>query len=113
MPFQKNDPNINRKGRPEGSMNAYTKQIKEAFAMLLEGNLDNLSVWLTQVAADDPKAALDIMLKMSERFVPKLSQQALTDADGENLLKGLTFTFGPPLQERDETNYDDFDIDNV
>ena len=51
--------------------------IKEAFAHLLEDNLDNMSRWLAQVSHDDPKSALDIMMRMSERFVPKLSQQAL------------------------------------
>lgn len=103
----------NPAGRKKGSMNHHTKQIKQAFAMLLEDNLDNLSVWLADIAANDPKAAMDIVMKMSERFVPRLSQQALTDADGENLLKGLTFTFGPPLKEIDETNYDDVDITDL
>ena len=104
----------NPEGRPKGSMNRYTKKTKEAFGMLLNDNLDNLSVWLQQVAADDPKEALKIVMALSERFVPKLSQQQLTDADGENLLKGLTFNFGPPLEERtEETDYDDFDITSI
>lgn len=95
MPFDKNDPNINRLGR-KGPNNA-TKKIKEAFALLLEDNLDSMSIWLSQVASEDPKAAMDLMLKMSERFVPKLSQQQLTDGEGEALFKGLSFNFGPPI----------------
>ena len=42
----------NPEGRKKGSMNKYNKQIKEAFGQLLEGNLDNLSLWLSEVAAD-------------------------------------------------------------
>lgn len=90
---------INRDGRKKGTMNRYTKQIKEAFGMLLEGNLDNLSIWLAQVAADDPKAALDIMMRMSERFVPKLKQTEITGADGEDLFKNVKFDFGPPVDD--------------
>jgi hypothetical protein len=91
----------NPEGRKKGSQNKYTKQTKEAFGMLLEGNLDNLSIWLSQVASEDPKEALKIIMSLSERFVPKLSQQALTDADGENLLKGIKFDFGPTIEDRE------------
>jgi hypothetical protein len=90
---------INRDGRKKGSMNRYTKQVKEAFGLLLEGNLENLSIWLAQVAADDPKAALDIMMRMSERFVPKLKQTEITGADGEDLFKNVRFDFGPPVDD--------------
>ena len=96
---------INKNGRKKGSQNKYTKQIKEAFGMLLENNLDNLSEWLAQVAADDPKAALDIMMRMSERFVPKLRHTDIT-TDGEKILNSLKFNFGPPIdsekREQDE-----------
>jgi len=67
--------------------------------MLLDDNLDNLSIWLSQVASEDPKEALKIVMSLSERFIPKLSSQALTDADGENILKGLTFKFGQPIDD--------------
>ena len=94
----------NPEGRKPGSQNKYTKQIKEAFGLLLEGNLDNLSRWLEAVAAEDPKAALDIMMRMSERFVPKLRSTEITGADGEDIFKGLQFRFGPPIDspEREE-----------
>lgn len=92
----------NPAGRKPGSQNHYTTKTKEAFAMLLNDNLDNLSIWLAQVAADDPKEALKIVMSLSERFVPKLSQQQLTDADGQNLLNGLTFKFGPQIDENND-----------
>ena len=116
MGFQKGYDPRRAQGRPKGAVNHYTKQVKEAFGLLLEGNLDNLSTWLAQVAADDPKAALDIMMRMSERFVPKLSQQALTDAEGESLLKGIKFQFGPPIdsderEQEDPKTGDIFDLD--
>tara|TARA_R110001632_G_scaffold8381_1_gene33084 strand:- start:47 stop:370 length:324 start_codon:yes stop_codon:yes gene_type:complete len=107
MAFKKDDPNINRKGR--SGPNHATKQIKEAFALLLENNLDSMSIWLTQTATDDPKAALELMIKLSERFVPKLSQQALTGAEGSDLFKDVSFNFGPPIDsdQRDQTEIDE------
>jgi len=89
----------NPEGRKKGSMNKYNKQIKEAFGMLLEDNLDNLSLWLADIAADDPKAALDIMMRMSERFVPKLRSTEITGADGEDLFAKVKFNFGPPVDD--------------
>ena len=103
MGFKKGESG-NPEGRKKGSQNKYTKQTKEAFGMLLAGNLDNLSAWLEAVAADDPKEALKIIMSLSERFVPKLSQQALTDADGDNLLKGIKFNFGPTIDEPNSDN---------
>ena len=95
MPFKKNDPNIHKGGRV--SPNKVTKEIKQAFAHLVEGNLDRMNLWLTQVASEDPKAALELMIKLSERFVPALARTEVTAADGEDLFKSLTFTFGPPI----------------
>ena len=97
----------NPEGRKKGSMNKYNKQIKEAFGMLLEDNLDNLSLWLADIAADDPKAALDIMMRMSERFVPKLRSTEITGADGEDLFAKVKFNFGPPVNDEENRVQDD------
>ena len=97
----------NPSGRKKGSMNKYNKQIKEAFGMLLENNLDNLSTWLAQVAADDPKAALDIMMRMSERFVPKLRHTEIEG--GEGILNSLKFQFGPTLDDAEKRVIEDED----
>jgi hypothetical protein len=99
QPGESGNPN----GRTPGSMNKYNKQIKEAFGMLLENNLDNLSTWLANIAADDPKAAMDIVLRMSERFVPKLRQTDIT-TDGQSISDLIKFNFGPPIdsEERED-----------
>lgn len=111
MAFKPGDPNINREGRK--GPNKSTKMIKEAFAHLLEDNLDNMSRWLAQVSHDDPKSALDIMMRMSERFVPKLSQQALTNEDGSDLFKNVQFQFGPPIDSDKREQEEDFDINDI
>lgn len=107
MPFEKGDPNINRKGRT--SPNKATKEIKEAFALLLSNNLDEMAEWLQSVAESDPKAAMELMIKLSERFVPKLAQTQLTDGDGGDLFKNVSFNFGPPIDsdERDQEEIDE------
>ena len=71
MPFQKgNQLAGSRKGVP----NKTTAEIRNAFQMLVEDNLDNMKVWLSDVAQEDPEKALEIILKMSEYIVPKLSR---------------------------------------
>lgn len=97
-PGQSGNPN----GRPKGSSSEQTKKMKAAFAHLIEGNLERLTDWLDQIAEGDPKAAMDIIIRLSERFVPKLSQQALTDADGGDLFKNIQFKFGDDPQNPTE-----------
>jgi len=61
-------------GKPKGAVNKTSNKIREAFQKLIEDNLENMTIWLKQVAADDPKAALDIMSKLGEYTTPKLAR---------------------------------------
>ena len=71
MPFEKGN---NLAGSRKGIPNKTTAEIRNAFQLLIEDNLDNMKVWLSDVAAEDPERALEIMLKMAEYIVPKLSR---------------------------------------
>lgn len=88
-PGQSGNPN----GRPKGSQNKVADEIKHAFAQLLQNNVDQLGLWITQVAERDPAKALEIYTKISERFVPQLSRQEVTGADGKDLFQNVTFNF--------------------
>jgi hypothetical protein len=68
----------NPDGRPKGSLNKVPSRTREAFNKLIEDNLDNMSIWLAEVAAEDPKAALDVVAKLSEYIVPKLARTETT-----------------------------------
>jgi hypothetical protein len=64
----------NPKGRSKGAVNKVTRDFKVTITKLLEDNADNVSLWLEQVAADDPGRALDVIAKLAEYAVPKLSR---------------------------------------
>ena len=86
--------NLNPKGRTKGLPNKTTGEIREAYQKLVDDNLDNMKEWLERVAEEDPNKALDMMLKLSEYFIPKLARQELTGADGKDLFKDIKFEFG-------------------
>ena len=69
-------------GRPKGSQNTKTLEIKQAFQNLLELNTPNMIAWLATVAEDNPAKALDICGNLAEFIVPKLARQELTGKDG-------------------------------
>ena len=105
MPFKPGyDPNRKGAGRPKGSTNKTTQEIKEAYQQLLESNLDNMSTWLARMASEDEGKALDYMLKLSEYILPKLARQEITGQDGKDLFKDITFKFGDtePKNETEE-----------
>ncbi len=69
------------RGRPAGSVNKATKTFRETINTLLEGNAENVSIWLDQVATGngdpdkaDPAKALDLLAKLAEFAAPKLSR---------------------------------------
>ena len=87
-PGQSGNPN----GRPKGATSKDTRKIKEAFHNLLENNLDNISLWLSQVAAKDPQKAVDLTLRLSEYVIPKLARQEIVGNDGQDLKVSFNFS---------------------
>ena len=103
----------NPMGRPVGSKNHATQQVRIAYQKLTEDNLGNMTLWLQDIARDNPKEAFELMLKMSEYVLPKLARTEVTGPGGGDIFKDVTFTFGTPVNDRtieldaEETNYED------
>lgn len=95
-------PEPNRNGRPKGSRNKTTNRIREAYQNLVEMNLDNMSLWIADMAADNPEKAMDTMIKLSEYIIPKLARQEVTGMDGEDLFKNIKFEFGPDVNDNEQ-----------
>ena len=89
MPFQKGRQKTG--GKTKGSSNKATKDIKEAYQQLIENNLDNLTVWLKQIAAKDPEKAIRIISDLSEYVIPKLARREHTGEDGKELSATILF----------------------
>jgi hypothetical protein len=74
-------------GRPAGVPNRATTQVREAFAALVEGNQSRLQEWLDRVAAENPKNALDMYLRLAEFVLPKPQRVDLyKQASGEPIV---------------------------
>lgn len=69
-------------GRPKGVPNKATTAFRETVQALLDENRENVALWLSQVAKEDPAKALDLIVKLAEFAAPKLSRQEVTGLDG-------------------------------
>jgi len=65
--------NFNPKGRGK-SPNRVTTRIKETFANILEGREEELAASLDKLRDTNPKAFLELFIKISERFVPAVTR---------------------------------------
>lgn len=83
----------NPAGKPKGAQNKVAEEIKQAFAQLLQNNVPQLEEWIARVGERDPSKALEIYTKISERFVPQLSRQEITGAEGKDLFQNVSFNF--------------------
>ena len=101
MPFKKGQSG-NPKGRPKGSMNLTTEQIRDAFQALIETSLPYIQKWLKQVAEQNPEKALRIIEGYSDFILPKLQRTELSGG-GDKPLTKVVFDFGT------ETNRDNTD----
>lgn len=88
-------------GRPKGAPNKVTRDIRSAYQQLVEFNLENMSTWLADIAADNPEKAFELMIKLSEYVIPKMQRTEVTGKDGKDLFKDMKFEFGPDINERD------------
>lgn len=61
-------------GRKKGTPNKTTKEIKEAFELIVDNNLNNIDEWIKNIADDNPEKAINIILKFAEYVLPKLNK---------------------------------------
>jgi hypothetical protein len=52
-------------------------RIRYAMSQLLNENLDNMNKWIREVAAQSPKAALELMIELAQFTTPKLKAIAV------------------------------------
>lgn len=69
-------------GRPPGSPNKATADVRAAIAKLLENSSDKMQEWLDRVAMDSPAKALTIVKDLAEYHIPKLARTEVTGLDG-------------------------------
>ena len=75
-------------GRKKGSVNKATKAFRETVTELLEGNAENVHIWLKTVAygdgdlvKPDPKGALTLLAQLAEYATPKLARTEHSGVD--------------------------------
>lgn len=62
------------KGRPKGALNRSTEEMKLSIARATNKALSNLPSVMDKLIKDDPKAAMDLAIKLLEFNLPKLSR---------------------------------------
>jgi hypothetical protein len=93
-------PGERRGGRKRGTPNKVTAEARKAFQMIYEGRLADLDRWIRETGdgfeavhflADgtrckyterNPGKAADLLLRMAEHFVPKLSRREIVGEGG-------------------------------
>ncbi len=83
-------------GRPAGSPNRATTEVREALAELVVGNVPRLQEWLDRLAKHNPKAAFEVYVKLLEFCVPKLTR--LT-AEQRSEPQEITVCWGGPTDK--------------
>ena len=69
----------NQNGRPKGAAGKANQDIKATFQLLIERNLSKMDKWLNDLAEDNPGAALNYIMKMSEFLIPKIKSMEVVE----------------------------------
>jgi len=72
----------NNSGRPKGSVNKSSNEIREAFQMLLEDNLPTLKRDISSLA---PKERVKFMLDLATFIIPKMKSVQVNDTSEETI----------------------------
>jgi hypothetical protein len=91
-PFVKNDPRINKTGRPKGAPNKTTEEIRGVFQSFLEANLDKLQTDFDQL---EPKDRLSFIERVAKMILPPPVDplEAMTDEQLKQLHDRLIETY--------------------
>jgi hypothetical protein len=72
-------------GRPPGLPNRTTAIVRQLFADILESEQENFKAALEQIRVESPKDYVNVMTKLSQKFLPDMTTTILQNADGSNI----------------------------
>jgi hypothetical protein len=72
-------------GKPKGSPNKTTMMVRQLFASILEEEQENFKAALETLRTTNPKVYVETITKLSQRFLPEMTQTALVGLDGESI----------------------------
>jgi hypothetical protein len=75
----------NPMGRPKGSPNQTTAMVRQLFADILESEQDNFREALERLRQENPKEYVQVLTKLSQKFLPDMTTTILQNADGSNI----------------------------
>jgi hypothetical protein len=92
-----------KRGRPPGSPNKVTKNIREKFEEIIEKKSIKISNWLDKVADEDPAKAIELITRMAEYVVPKLNKVGIEGEIGITEVKIIELPYEEAEVEDDKT----------
>ena len=87
-------------GRPPGLPNKTTQMVRQLFADILENEQENFKEALERLRLESPKDYVQVMTKLSAKFLPDLTVTALQNADGSNI-EPMQIILPPPTPRED------------
>ena len=78
-------PGDSRAGRPKGTPNKATADVRAAIAAFAEANVGKLQEWLDRIAENEPARAADLFVRVLEYHIPKLTRSTISNPDGSPL----------------------------
>lgn len=81
----------NPKGRPKGSKNKIPAEARAAIQMIVEGRIAEVDAWIGRVAKKNPGRAVELVEKLTEYVIPKLSRTEVTGAEGGPVAASVSF----------------------
>ena len=78
-----NNPN----GRPAGTQNKTTTEMKKILQQVIGKQLDNIEEALEEIREDDPARYMDILSKFIQYVMPRQTQSDITNSDGSMSVK--------------------------
>lgn len=91
-------------GRPKGSPNKVTQELRESFKLIAEDNVEELQKALQTLSEKNPDAYVKHLLALSEYVTPKLARSEMTGADNGPLTLYLVDRIEDPESDEDDTD---------
>lgn len=67
-----------------------TQRLRAAMSEVVGENIVKINTWLDQVAADSPKAAIELVIELAQFSLPKLKAVAVDVRSGDGSVKTLS-----------------------